>query len=169
MVHGTIINTFWSRNSIRPAFNDFDSKSGSKYIVPAAPAPSKTCQFRRLRPWLRLCTPIEKDGPGSNDAVVLTQGLTFMKTEYRRGVVLVRCFFLVIYLLRFFYNNGLCPTHSSPAAGRAQNGPSEPESTPPLPGVAPTRCRLEAAEGGRAAHTYNKYCIVYKIGHRNSQ
>ena len=102
MVHGTVLNTFWSRNSIRPAFNDFDSKSGSKYIVPAAPAPSKTCQFRRLQPWLRLCTPIEKDGPGSNDAVFLTQGLTFMKTEYRRGVVLVRCFFLVIYLLRFF-------------------------------------------------------------------
>ena len=29
------------RNRIRPVFNDFDSKSGSKYIVPVAPAPRK--------------------------------------------------------------------------------------------------------------------------------
>ena len=112
MVHGTILNTFWSRNSIRPAFNDFDSKSGSKYIVPAAPAPSKTCQFRRLPPWLRLCTPIEKDGPGSNDAVVLTQGLTFKKTEYRRGVLWCVAFSCHLFAA-FLHNNGLRPPQQS--------------------------------------------------------
>ena len=30
------------------------------------------------------------------------QGLTFMKTEYRRCVISVRCFFLVVFFLRFF-------------------------------------------------------------------